>query len=117
IDPAALRGSRTGVFAGVIYQDYASRLRRVPGEFEGYVGNGSTGSVDSGRIAHTFRLEGPAVTLDTACSSSLVALHQAAQSLRAGDCPLAPARGCTVMASPPPPLLLSRQRGPPTDRP
>ncbi|MFT2016789.1 SDR family NAD(P)-dependent oxidoreductase [Streptomyces sp. 796.1] len=111
IDPLTLRGSRTGVFAGVIYQDYAARLRQAPGEFEGYLGNGSTGSVASGRVAYALGLQGPAISLDTACSSSLVAVHQAAQALRSGDCGLALAGGVTVMASPLALIEFSRQRG------
>ncbi|MFD4982880.1 SDR family NAD(P)-dependent oxidoreductase [Streptomyces sp. NPDC058383] len=111
IDPHALRGSDTGVFAGVMYHDWGLRLGPLPEHVAGYHGNGSLASVVSGRVAYTLGIEGPAVTVDTACSSSLVALHWAAQALRRGDCALALAGGVTVMSTPDTFVDMSRQRG------
>ncbi|MFG2577574.1 SDR family NAD(P)-dependent oxidoreductase, partial [Streptomyces sp. NPDC048481] len=111
IDPGSLHGSRTGVFAGVMYHDWASRLRDVPDDLAPYLTNGSSASVASGRVAYVLGLEGPAVSVDTACSSSLVAMHWAMQALRRGECTLALAGGVTVMATPETFTDFSLQRG------
>nr|WP_284746746.1 type I polyketide synthase [Amycolatopsis sp. RTGN1] len=97
IVPETLRGSSTGVFAGVMYHDY--------------LGHAAAGSVVSGRVAYALGLEGPAVSIDTACSSSLVALHWATQALRRGDCSLALVGGVTVMATPETFVYFTEQRG------
>ncbi len=99
IDPATLRGSQTGVFAGVGYHDYAAGVV-FPPESLGFMLTGTTAAVVSGRVAYALGLEGPAVTVDTACSSSLVAMHWAWQALRSGECSLALAGGVTVMSTP-----------------
>ena len=103
IDPLSLAGSDTGVYTGVMYQDYGDAQRGIAA--------GMSGAAVSGRIAYTLGLEGPTMTVDTACSSSLVAMHLAAQALRAGECSLALAGGVTVFSTPGMLIFFSRQRG------
>ena len=109
LDPADLRGSRTGMFAGVMYQDYATGGNFDESEISPSGGIG--GCIVSGGVSYALDLSGPAITVDTACSSSLVAIHLACQALRAGDCSLALAGGVTVLASPLVFVMMSRPRG------
>ncbi|HEX4816428.1 MAG TPA: SDR family NAD(P)-dependent oxidoreductase, partial [Nonomuraea sp.] len=111
INPHSLHNTPTGIFAGIMYNDYAARFPHIPDHVAGHLGNGSAPSIATGRIAYTFGLQGPAITIDTACSSSLVALHLAAQALRSGECTLALAGGVTIMSTPTTFTEFSRQGG------
>ncbi|WP_169739369.1 SDR family NAD(P)-dependent oxidoreductase [Vibrio rhizosphaerae] len=100
-NPMGLGGSETGVFMGVMTQDYLHLTQHVR-ENAFYVGTGSANSVVAGRVSHVFGLMGPTMTLDTACSSSLVGVQMACTNLRSGACDMAIAGGVSLQLSPEP---------------
>jgi len=96
IDPAALGGSRCGVFVGAGASGYADLID----EHNAYSLLGRSSSILAARISHLLDLRGPALSLDTACSSSLVAIAEACNALLVGDSDLALAGGVSVMIGP-----------------
>lgn len=100
-DPRSLRGTRTGVFVGISYSDYAQLLQQGGlGRLDAYYSSGTALNASAGRISYLLGLNGPAVAVDTACSSSLVALHLAIRSLRSGESDCALAGGVNAIITP-----------------
>lgn len=100
---ATLKGSATGVFAGVGPNEYFAQLERAgfsKEELSAYSITGNVLNLIAGRVAYTFDLKGPSLSIDTACSSSLVALHYACQSLKSHEIDYALAGGVNVLLSP-----------------
>ena len=97
IDPEGLRGSRTGVYAGVGGSEYRD-LIASRGQRYSYIGTNP--AVTVGRVAFALGLQGPAMPVDMACASSLVAVHQAAASLQLGEVDMALAGGVNATLSP-----------------
>ncbi len=94
MDPDGLKGSRTGVFAGLGNGEYR-RVVAAAGREDSYYGT-NTG-VAVGRVAFALGLEGPAVPVDLACAGSLVAVHQAVVALERGEIDLALAGGANAV--------------------
>ena len=109
---AALSGSQTGVFVGIMSNDYANLQIKHgdPKAIDAYTGTGQGWCFAAGRLSYSLGLQGPCLALDTACSSALVAVHLACQSLRAGECDLALAGGVNLMLSPESTICASKIR-------
>ncbi|KAI9043017.1 uncharacterized protein KD926_004808 [Aspergillus affinis] len=95
-----LRGSPTGIFCGVMCDDYQTIQQRDVSELPHYTATGTARSIISNRVSYFFDWHGPSMTIDTACSSSLVALHLAAKALHDGDCRVAVASGTNLILAP-----------------
>ncbi|KGO64902.1 Acyl transferase/acyl hydrolase/lysophospholipase [Penicillium italicum] len=96
----SLQGSNTGVYVGLMTNDYADLLGRDVQNFPTYFASGTARSILSNRVSYFFDWRGPSMTIDTACSSSLIALHQAVQSLRSGETDVAVAAGTNLLLGP-----------------
>jgi acyl transferase domain-containing protein len=95
-----LADAHTGVFMGLMHDDYQlvhAEANALEGPY-GYMGNSF--AMGSGRIAYTLGLHGPAMTVDTACSSGLAAVHLAFRSLNDGESDIALAGGASVSLEP-----------------
>ncbi|MFN6462917.1 MAG: SDR family NAD(P)-dependent oxidoreductase [Nostoc sp. DedVER02] len=112
VAPQNLVGSQTGVFIGLISNEYMQLQiqHKNPETIDAYYGTGGIGSAAAGRISHSLGLRGPSLVVDTACSSSLVSIHLAVQSLRRGECNLALAGGVNLILLPETNIFLSKSK-------
>ncbi|MEU5838344.1 type I polyketide synthase, partial [Streptomyces diacarni] len=99
--PSDLAESRTGVFAGVIADDYAALTHRHGADgITRHTLTGLSRGVVANRISYTLGLHGPSAAVDSGQSSSLVAVHLAAESLRRGESAMAIAGGVNLNVVP-----------------
>ena len=111
IRPPALNGTRTAVFFGAMWDDYAMRRAGNLDAIGQHTATGQELSLIAARVSYVLGLRGPSLTLGTASSSSLVAVHMACQSLRAGDADLALVGGVNLILSPATTVAMSKFGG------
>ncbi|MET8630612.1 SDR family NAD(P)-dependent oxidoreductase [Kitasatospora sp. NPDC004669] len=101
IVPGTLAGTRTGVFVGAIWDDYATLLQRSGAQsLTQHTFTGVQRGVIANRVSYTLGLNGPSLTLDAGQSSSLLAVHMAVESLRRGESTLALVGGVNLSIVP-----------------
>lgn len=100
INPAEVRGSRTGVYVGVSSSETEQHWTSDPDLVNGYGLTGCARAMFANRISYTFDFKGPSYSVDTACSSSLYALEQAFSDIRAGKCDSALVAGVGLILKP-----------------
>jgi len=100
IDPAALDGSRTGVFVGASASDHSTSVQDRPDLIGPHFMLGNTLSILSNRLSYMWDFRGPSLTVDTACSSALVALDLARSAIERGEIDTAVVAGVNLLLSP-----------------
>ena len=97
IDPESLRGSRTGIYAGIATSEYRD-LMTADSDGLNYLGTASGMAV--GGVAYKLGLTGPAIPVMLNCAASLVTVQQAVTGLRENVVDLALVGGVNAVLSP-----------------
>ncbi|GAA3910457.1 type I polyketide synthase [Streptomyces lacrimifluminis] len=100
VAPHRLAGTDTGVFVGVMGNEWAHLHMTDYAKVTPQLGSGNGYCMTANRISYHLDLKGPSLAVDTACSSSLVAVHLACNALLAGECDTAIAAGVNVALTP-----------------
>ncbi len=102
IDLLKARGSKTGVYVGLISSEYGMSevASDSPYKITPYSLMGNYINSASGRISYYFDFKGPSMAIDTACSSSLSALNEAVIALRTHQCDMAVVGGANLLLTP-----------------
>ncbi|MCC7383298.1 MAG: SDR family NAD(P)-dependent oxidoreductase [Deltaproteobacteria bacterium] len=106
--PAAMAGTKAGVFIGIYQSDYAFKQLEDLAHLDAYTTSGMSHAIAANRVSFAFDLRGPSLAIDTACSSSLVTIHMACQSLLSGESDWALAGGVNLMLSPLPNIPIGK---------
>ncbi|QKW13876.1 type I polyketide synthase [Verrucosispora sp. NA02020] len=106
-----LDGSRTGVFVGAIWHDFADLAQRAASRLTSHSATGRALNMVANRLSYALGLRGPSVVVDSACSSSLLAVHLACQSIWAGESTTAIAGGVNLLLDPTSMVALTRFGG------
>jgi len=100
LPPRELRGTRTGVFVGAMWSDYAATRRGSLEAIAQHTAVGEDLSIIPARVSYALGLAGPSLAVNTACSSSLVALHLGCQSVQSGESTVALVGGVNLLLAP-----------------
>ncbi|MDT0378445.1 type I polyketide synthase [Streptomyces sp. DSM 42041] len=96
----SVRGSRTGVYVGALWHDYALARKERGVATTQHTAVGNALDVIASRLSYSLGLRGPSLVVETGCSSGLVGVHLAAGALRSGEIDGALVGGVNLILTP-----------------
>ncbi|XP_050064418.1 fatty acid synthase-like [Aphis gossypii] len=100
VNPQDIRGTKTGVYVGMMTTESSDYFERTPEKMSGYETIGAIRSMLANRISFQYNFNGPSAAIDTACSSALFCLHDAITAIQTGLCDAAIVAGTNLLLKP-----------------